>query len=148
MKHKVTSDRLKYAMNAANINARSLASLSKVSEASISQYINGTHKPGNISSGKIAKVLKCSPLWLMGFDVPMNDSSKPDKDGAYYVGWTENRSSTSDLREAYINHLETQPYYEMIKRPMIRQLLDVANECNEDEINAAIAFIQFYKRDK
>ncbi|MBQ8559087.1 MAG: helix-turn-helix domain-containing protein [Tyzzerella sp.] len=48
-----------------------LANRSEVNKASISQYINGSHKPSNISAGKMASVLQVNPLWLMGFDVPM-----------------------------------------------------------------------------
>lgn len=40
-----------------------------ISKLSISQYLNGSHAPSNISSGKIGKVLNVEPLWLMGFDV-------------------------------------------------------------------------------
>ncbi|MFR6462050.1 MAG: helix-turn-helix domain-containing protein [Anaerostipes hadrus] len=46
-----------------------------VSKASISQYLNGSHAPSNISSGKMAKILNVNPVWLMGFDVPMQEKA-------------------------------------------------------------------------
>ena len=51
-----------------------LRNLSEKDDRSFSQYINGSHTPSNISSGKIAAVLKVNPLWLMGFDVPKYES--------------------------------------------------------------------------
>lgn len=53
------------------MKSQELADKSHVSKASISQYVNGSHAPSNISSGKMGKVLNVEPMWLMGFDVPM-----------------------------------------------------------------------------
>ena len=73
MKHELTAKRLQIAMNNVNITAQGLSNKSGVAKASISQYVNGSHKPSNISSGKMAMILNVNPLWLMGFNVPMND---------------------------------------------------------------------------
>lgn len=75
MKHELTSKRLQIAMSKSNITAQELSNKSGVAKASISQYVNGSHKPSNISSGKIASILDVNPLWLMGFDVPMEIAS-------------------------------------------------------------------------
>lgn len=72
MKHELTAKRLMKALSNANLKPHELATLSGVSKASISQYINGSHKPSNLSSGKMADYLGVNPMWLMGFDVPMN----------------------------------------------------------------------------
>lgn len=74
MKHVETARRLAFALGRKNMIAQELADKSGVGKASISQYLNGAHKPSNISSAKIAKVLGVNPLWLMGFDVPMDDT--------------------------------------------------------------------------
>lgn len=74
MKHELTAKRLSMALSDSNMIAQELADKSGVGKASISQYINGSHAPSNISSGKMASVLGVNPLWLMGFDVPMHDS--------------------------------------------------------------------------
>lgn len=75
IKHLKTSKRLKEAMAAKNINASTLSRKSGVSEASVSQYINGSHAPSNIAAGKMATVLNCSPLYLMGFDIEEKNSN-------------------------------------------------------------------------
>lgn len=71
MKNEITAKRLTLALSNLNMKPQELADKSGVSKASISQYVNGSHAPSNISSGKMASVLKVNPLWLMGFDVSM-----------------------------------------------------------------------------
>lgn len=76
MKWPTTANRLKQAMNNINMSAQELADRSGVSKASISQYVNGSHKPSNISAPKLAKVLKVNAMWLMGFDMD-EEPAKP-----------------------------------------------------------------------
>lgn len=75
MKHEETAKRLQQILGTKNMKAQELSDRSGVAKASISQYINGTHKPSNVSAGKMAKVLEVDPLYLMGFDVPMKKST-------------------------------------------------------------------------
>jgi transcriptional regulator with XRE-family HTH domain len=82
MKNEITSKRLIQALEQCNMKAQELANKSGVSKNSISQYVNGTHAPSNISAGKMAKVLSVNPVWLMGFDVPMHE---PEAVGQYYL---------------------------------------------------------------
>ena len=81
MKNKVTAKRMQLALSNANIKPQELADRSGIGKASISQYVNGSHAPGNVSAEKIGKILDVNPLWLMGFDVPMegcvHGSSEP-----------------------------------------------------------------------
>ena len=74
MKHPLTAQRLKKALSDLNMKPQELADRSGVSKASISQYVNGSHAPSNISSGKMGKILSVNPLWLMGFDVPREEN--------------------------------------------------------------------------
>lgn len=69
MKNELTAKRLQAALADANISQQELAEKSGVSKASISQYMNGSHAPGNISAKKIGKILDVESMWLMGFDV-------------------------------------------------------------------------------
>ena len=74
MKHPVTKKKKKKALSDLNMKPQELADRSGVSKASISQYVNGSHAPSNISSGKMGKILSVNPLWLMGFDVPREEN--------------------------------------------------------------------------
>ena len=73
MKCELTAKRLREAMNDIGIKQRELADQAKIHETSVSQYVNGTHAPSNISAGKLAEVLGVSPVWLMGYDVPKRE---------------------------------------------------------------------------
>lgn len=99
MKHELTAKRLQIAMSNMNINAQELSNRSGVAKASISQYVNGSHKPSNISSGKMASVLKVNPLWLMGFDVPMQaeEQHKPNLKPGIKVIHADGRVDTFDI---------------------------------------------------
>ena len=79
MKNEITANRLSLALSNANMKPHELADKSGVSKSSISQYVNGSHAPSNISSGKMASILKVNALWLMGFDVPMSLEIKETK---------------------------------------------------------------------
>lgn len=57
----------------------------KINKASVSQYVNGTNTPGNITAGKIASVCRVDPLWVMGFDVPMKSDERDIP-----VDWVDN----------------------------------------------------------
>lgn len=79
MKNEITAKRLRLALDNASMKPQELAEKSKVSKSSISQYVNGSHAPSNISAGKMGKVLRVEPLWLMGFDVSMkSENSSPE----------------------------------------------------------------------
>lgn len=73
-----TAERLKEAMADAGVTAAELAERSGVGKSSISQYMNGRNSPSDLSASKIARVLKVSPIWLMGFQTPKVDEEMED----------------------------------------------------------------------
>lgn len=75
MKYPITAQRLREALNNKKMKAQELADKTGINKASISQYINGSHAPSNISAGKMADCLDVSPLWLMGFDVDLEKNN-------------------------------------------------------------------------
>ena len=48
---------------------QAFADMCDVSKFSISQYVNGSNAPGNVTAAKIANRCNVNPLWVMGFDV-------------------------------------------------------------------------------
>lgn len=72
-KNLLTAKRLSLALSKINMIPQELSNASGVNKSSISQYLNGSHSPSNISSKKMSKILNVNPLWLMGFDVPMRN---------------------------------------------------------------------------
>ena len=74
MRNPETAKRLADAMNMKKMSAKELSDKSGVSESSISQYLHGLFAPRNRTAAKLAVVLEVDPMWLMGFDVPMEMS--------------------------------------------------------------------------
>ena len=72
-KNLLTAKRLSLALSNMNMIPQELSNTSGVNKSSISQYLNGSHSPSNVSSEKMAKILNVNSLWLMGFDVPMRN---------------------------------------------------------------------------
>ena len=93
MKHEETARRLRFALEQKGMIAQELADLTGIHKSSISQYVNGSHAPGNRSAGAMAAVLDVSPVWLMGYDVPMRAEKHPGE-----MGQMEERRSIN-LRE-------------------------------------------------
>lgn len=80
MKNELTAKRIQLALSNSNMRSQDLADKSGIGKASISQYVNGSHAPGNISAQRMGEVLNVNPLWLMGFDAPMNlECTKKDE---------------------------------------------------------------------
>lgn len=79
MKYENSANRLRTALNRSGLSQQQLADSSGVSKYSISHYINGRHAITNLTAPPMAKVLKVNPLWLMGFDVEMDETETSDK---------------------------------------------------------------------
>lgn len=93
MRNPETAKRLLEAMNKNKMTAKELSDKSSVSESSISQYLHGLFAPKNKTAAKLANVLHVNPMWLMGFDVPMEEPKlKPD--------FTVNKLSGTDVSNA------------------------------------------------
>ena len=69
------SNRLTHALQIRNIKPIELAERSGVDRGKISSYMNGRYKAKQDTLYLIATVLKVSPVWLMGYDVPMEENS-------------------------------------------------------------------------
>lgn len=76
MKYETSAKRLAMALKRKDMIAQELADQTGIHKSSISQYINGSHVPSNFNAGRMAEVLGVSPVWLMGYDVPMFEPQK------------------------------------------------------------------------
>lgn len=62
-----------------------------VAKSSISQYVNRTNAPGNVTAAKIANRYGLNPLWVMGFDVPKTLNSDADNFRAFATDFNKRR---------------------------------------------------------
>lgn len=74
MKNTPTStcaDRLKEALAVRRMRQSDLCEITKIPKSAISEYLRGAYKPQQDRIFLMAKALDVDPVWLMGFDVPM-----------------------------------------------------------------------------
>lgn len=73
---KKSAERIRFLINEyCDGKQQAFAEKTGIGKASVSQYVNETNFPNNITCGVIAKKFAVDPAWVMGFDVPM----KPNK---------------------------------------------------------------------
>lgn len=77
MSDKVTtfSQRLRKALDERQITQSELAKKSEISKSSISRYLKGDWEAKSGAVYALAKALRVSEAWLMGYDVPMENAS-------------------------------------------------------------------------
>lgn len=61
-------NRLRIAMEQANISQAELCEKTKIPKSALSQYLSGNFKPRQPRSGILAKALDVSEAWLMGYE--------------------------------------------------------------------------------
>lgn len=66
-----TSERLKEAMNIMQMKQTDLAKATGLSKGGISNYVIGRYEPKSDIISILAEALNVDPVWLMGYDVPM-----------------------------------------------------------------------------
>lgn len=71
--------RISKALAIRNMKQSELCTLAKIPKSSLSIYISGSYEPKQDRLYDMAKVLDVDPVWLMGYDVPMEREKKaPD----------------------------------------------------------------------
>ena len=65
------SQRISKALSIRGIKQSELCTLAKIPKSSLSLYLSGAYEPKQDRLYEMAQVLDVDPVWLMGFDVPM-----------------------------------------------------------------------------
>ena len=68
--------RIKKALSIRNMKQSELCEKTKIPKSALSEYISGAYEPKQDRVFAIAKALNVDPVWLMGFDVPMEKEHK------------------------------------------------------------------------
>lgn len=71
--------RLRKAMDLRGIKQVDLVEQSGLPKSSISQYLSGVREPKQKAIYILSEVLEVAPGWLMGLDVPMNETETPPR---------------------------------------------------------------------
>lgn len=70
------NNRLRYAMNVRNIKSIDLSSKTGIDKSQISHYLKGDYKAKQDTLYLMANALNVNPVWLMGYDVPMERNTE------------------------------------------------------------------------
>lgn len=71
MSKQTCAERMRIALDRANMSQTDLSKKTKIPKSAISQYIKGSFEPKQDRVYLISKALHVSEAWLMGFDVPI-----------------------------------------------------------------------------
>ena len=80
--------RLRKALSIRNMTQSELCAKVNISKSTLSEYLNGRYEPKQDRVFIISQALSVDPVWLMGYDVPME---KPE-------GQQEQKSSPAELQ--------------------------------------------------
>ena len=106
-----------------------------IGKSSVSQYVNGTNFPTNIRAKQIADIFGVSPMWIMGFDVPMEETKKNNDPK------NPNIETTAKLVEAYRQIGFLNKYEKVLKQPVVQDLISATVGCTDGQIEVAIKLL-------
>ena len=70
------STRIKKALSIRGMKQSEICEKTKIPKSALSEYISGAYEPKQDRLFLIAQALDVDPVWLMGFDVPMEKEKK------------------------------------------------------------------------
>ena len=83
------ANRIRKALSVRNMTQSELCRRTKIATSAMSEYIKGLYDPKQDKIYIMAQALNVDPVWLMGFDVPMEKEDKkisPNEDGSLTEG--------------------------------------------------------------
>lgn len=86
--------RIKKALSIRNMTQSELCRRTKIATSAMSEYIKGLYEPKQDKLYIMSEALNVDPVWLMGFDVPMEEDKKISPDE---LGLTEGEKVVLDL---------------------------------------------------
>lgn len=120
--------RLKEAMDIRKISQTELHEKTGIGKPSINAYLKGEYKAKQDKVDLIAEALNVDPTWLIGYDVPMEHSSRKFVNNGYYTD-----SETAELAEK----LRTDPDMKI--------LFSAAKDLTPEEMQQAADYVNYLK---
>ena len=71
------SVRIRKALSIRNMTQTELCAKAKISKSTLSEYLKGLYEPKQDKVFILAQALTVDPVWLMGYDVPMEKKEEP-----------------------------------------------------------------------
>jgi transcriptional regulator with XRE-family HTH domain len=73
------SVRIRKALSIRNMTQTELCAKAKISKSSLSEWLSGKHEPKQDKTYILAQALNVDPVWLWGYDVPMEKQAQPEQ---------------------------------------------------------------------
>ena len=73
------SVRIRKALSIRNMRQADLCEKAGISKSTLSEYLSGRYLPRQDKTFLIAQALNVDPVWLMGYDVPMEKQAQPEQ---------------------------------------------------------------------
>jgi transcriptional regulator with XRE-family HTH domain len=73
------SVRIKKALSIRNMTQTELCSKTKISKSTLSEYLTGRYEPKQDRIYILSQALNVDPVWLWGYDVPMEKKETPEE---------------------------------------------------------------------
>ena len=73
------SVRIKKALSIRDMTQTELCAKAKISKSTLSEYLNGKYEPKQDKVFILAQALAVDPVWLWGYDVPMEKKEAPEE---------------------------------------------------------------------
>lgn len=119
------SERIAKALSIRNMKQAELCERTKIPKSAISQYLSGAFEPKQDRLHIIAKALDVDPVWLMGYDVPMEVQKNSPEEPKLTEGervWLElYHQLSNETRDVLVNMAEA---FESLPADRQRFLLD------------------------
>ena len=138
-----SGERIKRALAIRGMSQAELARATGIPTSGISQYCRGKFRPKQDKIYLMSQVLRVNPAWLMGADVPMEDTKTN-------VGTKEKLSLSQDSDLNLLNSEETDPELRAIfnnlkNNQMLIQLNRNAIGASDADLQKTIDFMCFLK---
>lgn len=113
-----------------------------IGKSSVSQYVNGTNFPTNVRAKQIADIFGVSPMWIMGFDVPMVEEqpTEAEKQERRRV-----ESYYSQMVDSYMQMNFLKKYEKVLRQPIVQDLITATVGCTDGQIEIAIKILDAFK---
>ena len=96
------AERIKFAMNVRNVKQVEIVQRTGITKGAFSSYLSGNYNPKKDKLELIADALDININWLMGENVPMENSNATDNQTTGYVFYKEMEYLLNDKDTAYI----------------------------------------------
>lgn len=96
------AERIRFAMNVRNVKQVEMVQKTGITKGAFSSYLSGNYNPKKDKLELIADALDININWLMGENVPMENSSAKDNPATGYVFYKEMEYLLNDTDTAYI----------------------------------------------